>query len=604
MQKRRCKKSSMLLKPILGNDMNDREEILIRGFPVSEGIAIGVPFFLQPFEKEIPEFPITLKEVDNEIARYRNALFSSREDLTQLRDNLVMEAQETAATIIDSHISMLDDPLMTIHMEERIRQMLQNPESVFQSVISDYEKRFSQTTNSFFQERLVDVMDLAKRVLGHLCPFKGCSLSTVPFNSIVFAKELIPSHTASAEHSRVSAFVTQFGGGNSHAALIARAKGIPYVACIDIAAFQDLSSRCAIVDGQTGDVIFNPTPSTLEKYKQRKTRLKTTLQLLQKELQYDAETMDGCSIQVFANIGNISDLDNIQQLGAEGVGLLRTEYLFFHHRQLISSEEEQYHAYIKLIRHIGNLPIVIRVFDVGGDKNPELFSEGEREPNPVLGCRGIRFLLRHQDIFKIQLRAILRAAVHGDVRILLPLISDISELEETRALIDNIAQSLSSEGVQFHPKIPVGCMIEVPSAVLICDALAQKSDFLSIGTNDLVQYTLGIDRSNPAMSDFCYPAHPSILRMIKMVNTEAKRHGKNVTICGEIASNPLFVPLLLGLGVDQLSCSPRYIPIVKRAIRQTSLISAYELAGRVLRLNSTREVSQVLLEAYNHASFA
>ncbi len=587
------------MKPSLGNEgMKNREEILIRGVPVSEGIAIGVPFFLLPAEKEIPEFPISLKEVDDEIARYRNALYSSREDLTQLRDDLAMEAAD-AATILDSHISMLDDPLMTVHMEEKIRQMLQKPESVFHTVMTDYEKRFSQTTNPFFQERLVDVMDLAKRVLGHLCPSKGHSLNSVPFNSIVFAKELIPSYTASAEQCRVGAFVTQLGGGNSHAALIARAKGIPYVACVDVAALQDISSRSVIVDGQTGDVIFNPAPATLEKYKQRKTCLKTSMQLLHKELQYDAETIDGCAIQVYANIGNISDLDNIQQLGAEGIGLFRTEYLFFQNRQLIASEEDQYHAYVKLILAINPLPAVIRVFDVGGDKIPELFAEGEKEPNPVLGCRGIRFLLRHKEIFKIQLRAILRAAIHGDVRILLPLISDVHELEASQSLLHEVAQDLFSEGIPCRGDIPIGCMIEVPSAVLICDALAKRSDFLSIGTNDLVQYTLGIDRSNPAMSDFFYPAHPSVLRMIKMVITEAKRYGKSVTICGEIASNPLFIPLLLGLGVDQLSCSPRYIPVVKRSIRQTSLIAAYELAGKILAIDSTKEVSRVLMEAYN-----
>ena len=581
---------------------DEPKEILIRGFPVSEGIAIGIPFFLQPVEEEVPAFPITLKEVDHEIDRYRNALFSSRQDLTQIRIHLKEEEADDAATIIDTHIQMLEDPLMTVHMEEKIRQTLQNPEAVFKSVITDYEKRFSQNTDAFFKERVVDVMDLAKRVLGHLCPSKGPSLHNVPFNSVVFAKELIPSHTASAHTERVSAFVTHSGGGNSHAALIARAKGIPYVACIDVDALQDVASRCVIVDGQTGDVIFNPTPLTLEKYKQRKTCIKTTNQLLQKELQYDAETVDGCSIQVYANIGNIGDLENIHQLGAEGVGLFRTEYLFFQHRKLISSEEEQYRAYLDLIQTVGDAPIVIRVFDVGGDKNPELFLEGEKEPNPVLGCRGIRFLLRHREIFKTQLRAILRAAVHGDVRILLPLISDIAELESSRAQIHEIEQCLSAEGIPFKANIPVGCMIEVPSAVLICDTLAKKSDFLSIGTNDLVQYTLGIDRSNPAMSDFCYPAHPSVLRMIKMVNTEAKRHGKTVSICGEIASNPLFVPLLLGLGVDQLSCSPRYIPIVKRAIRQTSLLAAYELAQRVLSLDSTREVAQVLLEAYNSSN--
>ncbi len=576
----------------------DLEEILIRGFPVSDGIAIGIPFFLNPTQEKLPEFSITLNEVDDEIQRYRGALFSSREDLLELQQTLAEEASEDAATIIETHIHMLNDPLMTEHMEEKIRHQLQNSESVFQSVMTDYEKRFSHHPNSFFQERLVDVMDLANRVLGHLCPAKGRSLLNVPFNSIVFAKELIPSHTASVESSRVSAFVTQVGGGNSHAALIARAKSIPYVASVDIGSLQDILVRCVIVDGGAGEVIFNPQPQTIEKYKQRHTRLKTSYQILQKELKYDSETIDGCSIQLYANIGDIEDLDNLRQYNPDGIGLFRTEYLFFQHRHLISSEQEQYESYAKMIQTVGDMPIVIRVFDVGGDKNPELFTNGEIEPNPVLGCRGIRFLLRHREIFKTQLRAILRAAVHGDVRILLPLISDIGELQESKALIAEVSQELYSEGKLFRSHVPLGCMIEVPSAVLICDILAQNCDFLSIGTNDLVQYTLGIDRSNPAMSDSCYPAHPSVLRMIKMVITEAKRYGKSVTICGEIASNPLFVPLLLGLGVDQLSCSPRYIPVVKRSIRQCSLLGAYEFAQRVLQLNSAQEISQMLLEAY------
>lgn len=579
--------------------MDEQQQQLIKGVPVSEGIAIGIPFFLELDEQEIPAFPITLKEVDQEIARYRNALFSSREDLQLLRNHLVYEASDDAATIIESHILMLEDPLMTVNVEDRIRQMRQNTESVFHAVMSDYEKRFSKTKNASFRDRFVDVMDVAKRVMGHLRPLKGHSLADVPFNSIVFTKELIPSHTASAQNSRVSAFVTQNGGGNSHAALIARAKGIPYVSSVEIEPLLNLPIKTVIVDGQNGDVILNPTHQTLEKYKQRKTCLKTSLQLLQKELQYDAETIDGCPINVYANIGHIDDLENIRQYGAEGIGLFRTEYLFFQHRRLISSEEEQYHAYRQLIRTVGEVPIVIRVFDVGGDKNPELFVGGDKEPNPVLGCRGIRFLLRHKEIFKTQLRAILRSAIYGDVKILLPLISDLAELEASRFLIDETSHELQAQGILCKHKISVGCMIEVPSAVLICDALAKKSDFLSIGTNDLVQYTLGIDRSNPAMSDSCYPAHPSVLRMIKMVNAEAKRHGRSVSICGEIASNPLFVPLLLGLGVDQLSCSLRYIPAVKRAIRQTSLLSAYELAQRILTLNSAREVAQVLIETSN-----
>ncbi len=497
---------------------------------------------------------------------------------------------------------MLDDPLITDQMEDKIRQTLQNSESVFQSAIADYKQRFSNKRDAFFQKRLVDVMDLASRVLGYLCPSKGSSLLDIPFNSVVFARELTPSHTAAVESSRVSAFVTLLGGGSSHAALIARSKGIPCIACVDVALFQNIPSRCVIVDGGSGKLIFNPTPETLEKYKQRKTRLKTSLQLFQKELAYDAETTDGCLIQVFANIGNFSDMDPVEQLGSDGIGLFRTEYLFFERKDLISSEEQQYLAYVQLLKIVPDMPIVMRVFDIGGDKNPEFFAELEQELNPVLGCRGIRFLLRYPEIFKMQLRALLRAAVYGDVRILLPLVSDIGELRASKALISEVSEKLASEGVVFKPNLPLGCMIEVPSAALTCDALAQECDFLSIGTNDLVQYTLGIDRANPAMSDFFYPAHPSVLRMIKMVNAEAKRHGKTVTICGEIASNALFIPLLLGLGVDQLSCPPRFIPSVKRAIRKVSLLSCYELAERVLRLNSSKEISQVLIEAYSRWS--
>lgn len=578
-------------------------EMRFQGFPVSEGIAIGPPFFLLVEERKIPCFSIAEHQIEAEIARYRRALVCSKQDLKRIQKDLQMEGSTEAVMIIDAHILMLDDPLMTEQVEDKIRQMMLNTESVFQTVLDDYEHRFSQISDPFFQQRFLDILDISKRILGHLCPSDPpFGFSDIPLQSIVFAKELVPSHTASAQSSHVSAFVTQAGGGNSHAALIARAKGIPYVACIDIVSLKQIRAECVIVDGQTGEVILNPTFETLERYKHRKTCLKTAQQVLQKEVHYDAETMDGCPVQIFANIGHISDLDNLEQVGFDGVGLLRTEYLFFQNHFLHSYEEDQYATYLAMIQKVGPLPIVIRVFDVGGDKHFNLSELALKEPNPVLGCRGIRFLLRHKDIFKTQLRAILRAAVHGNVRLLLPLISDINELYQSRQLIAEIAQDLKSKGIPVEENIPVGCMIEVPSAVLICDALAASSDFFSIGTNDLVQYTLGIDRNNPAMSDFCYPAHPSVIRMIKMVVTEAKRHQRRVTLCGEIASNPLFIPLLLGLGVDEFSCSPRYIPLVKRAIRQTSLLSAHELALRILALNSTFDISKALLEAYDKNS--
>jgi phosphoenolpyruvate-protein phosphotransferase (PTS system enzyme I) len=580
--------------------MDEEEEIRLQGAPVSEGIAIGTSFFLSSQEENIPEFPITMGEVDQEIARYRQALFSSREDLERLQNDLVNEGSMDAITIIDTHIQMLNDPLMTTHMEEKIRQMRQNTESVFRSVIDEYEKRFSQTKDSFFQQRLIDVMDLSKRILGHLCYKPKISFSDIPPNSVIFTKELVPSDTAAVQASRVRAFVTQKGVRNSHAALIARAKGIPYVACVDVHLFQNIKGRCVIVDGITGDVILNPTPATLEKYKEQKNKLRTHYKLLEKETHFKAETRDGYSVDVCANIGCLSDLGFLHQQGATGIGLFRTEFLFLEKSTFFHSEEEQHSAYFRIVESAKGLSVVIRVFDVGGDKIPDTFIGQPKEPNPVLGCRGIRFLLRHKDIFRIQLRAILRATTYGDVRILLPLVSDINELRETKQIINSVRQELLDEGLKVEKNVPLGCMIEVPSAALICNSLAQESDFLSIGTNDLVQYTLGVDRDNADMSDFYFPAHPSIIRMIKMIAIISRQHNKPVNVCGEMASNPLFIPLLIGLGINELSCAPRYIPVIKRIIRQCTLIDAYKVADHILTLDTTSEISKALLETYQH----
>jgi phosphotransferase system enzyme I (PtsI) len=573
-------------------------EYRFKGQPVSEGIAIGFPFFLIPNEEKIPEFPITIGEVDDEIARYRKALFSSREDLKRLQSDLVQEGSSDVMTIIDAHIQMLDDPIMTTQMEETIRHRLHNTESVFHSVMRDYETRFSRSCDAFFQERSIDVVDLANRILGHLCPTDRKSIAEIPYNSVVFAQELIPSYSAAAHVSRVSAFITRDGGGSSHAALIARAKGIPYITCIDIDAIRGIPCNCVIVDGYTGEVILNPKPETLSKYQQRKTSLKANLQILHKELQCDTETIDGFSVRVYANIGHLSDLESYSQVKADGVGLFRTEYLFFENESHIASEDSQYQAYVELLNKADGLPVVIRVFDVGGDKNPEFYREGSKGSS--LNLRGIRYLIHHAALFKTQLRALLRAAVHGDARILLPLVSDLCELIQVRRLIAEVVDELKSGEIAFREAIPLGCMIEVPSAVLICDLLAQHCDFFSIGTNDLIQFTLGVDRSNPLVNDPSSLAHPSLIRMIKMVVTEARRYNRPISICGEIASNPHLIPLLIGLGISDFSCSPRYIPQIKKAIRHCSILSAYDLAQRVLQLSSSVEVAHVLAE---HSSF-
>jgi phosphotransferase system enzyme I (PtsI) len=422
------------------------------------------------------------------------------------------------------------------------------------------------------------------------------SFDTIPQDAIVFAKELIPSDTASIQASRISAFVTQSGGGTSHAALIARAKGIPYVSSVSMEVLEKIKGKCVIVDGLTGDIILNPSADTLEKYEKLKTRLMKQYQQLEKDNALEPETLDGYHVGLLANINNIGDLELAHHQRAEGVGLFRSEYLFLKDPTLFFNEKAQIELYKELFQNAKGLTVTFRVMDLGGDKYSDVFPELSKEPNPVLGCRGIRFLFRRMDVFKTQLRAVLQAGSGHSVKLLFPLITDIHELREVKIIVQNVKQELQSEGLPFLEHTPLGCMLEVPSAVLVCDALAQESDFLALGTNDLIQYTLGIDRSNPGMSDFYYPTHPGVIRMIRMTLLEAGRYGRPVTICGEMASNPLFTSLLLGLGVRNFSCAPRFIPIIKRTVRHLALLDCAEIAEHVLSLKTSADILAYLNE--------
>lgn len=561
------------------------EEIRLKGSPVSEGIAIGSIFFFGSGSQEatVPQFPITVGEIEEEIARYRRALFSSKEDLQKLQTNLAQEGSSEVVNIIDAHIQILDDPLITTEMEEKIRIMRQNTESVFRSVIQEYETRFCSTKSTFFQERLVDVMDVSNRILGHLYPTDKLPLSEIPYSSILFVSELSPSDTASLETSRVKALVTQTGGGNSHAALIARAKGVPYVANIEVELLQNFCGKTVIVDGSTGEVILNPSLETEEKYRALKKRLKQESSFLESQGHLQAETRDGHTIQMLANIGDLAELSTLDYFGAQGIGLFRSEYLLLNNKDLLNSEEEQFLLYKEVVEKMQGKPCVIRVFDLGGDK---ILPPSDDEA--ILGYRGIRYLLHDKDLFKIQLRALLRAAAFGPLKIMLPLVSDVEELHLTKQLLEEAKKELSSSA-----QVAVGCMIEVPAAVLTCDLLSRECDFFSIGTNDLMQYGFGIDRvSNEP--DPLFPAHPAVIRMIQMIALEAKRSEKSLTICGEIATKPLFTPLLLGLGIQSFSCAPRYLPLIKQTIRDCSLAECKALAQRALTMRSAAEVATLL----------
>lgn len=568
------------------------KEIRLKGSPVCAGIAIGKPFLYSYSEEMVPEFSIAADEVEEEISRFRQALAKSKTEVLQLKKQLEFEGVWEGAAILDSHLQMMQDPSMTTGIEQEIRLTLKNTEAIFQAAIRTYEQKFKKITDQVFRERLIDIQDIARRILRYLKDSAKISLADLPAGSIVFAHELAPSDTAEANRLSVEAFVTQAGGETSHAAIMAKAKGIPFVASVNFPVF-DNEHALVIVDGCRGDVILNPTKATLQKYRQLRDQHNTDVHMLAQAGNLEAETIDGYKVRLSANVEMFNELDLLHEYGGNGIGLFRSEYLFLT-RDSFPTEEEQYQVYCRMVENMRGLPVVIRTFDIGGDKVGK-FQRTFHEDNPFLGCRAIRLMLKERETFKSQLRAILRASAHGDVSVLFPMVSGLPELMEAKGLLKEVQADLDANAIAYSPNLKIGCMIEVPSAAITCDALAKECDFLSIGTNDLVGYSLAVDRGNPAMSYLYSPTHPSVIRLIKMIVVEGNRNGIPVTVCGEVAADPRFTALLLGLGVHELSVASRYLPLVKHAIRYTSIVEASQLAEEILGMTTAQDIQDTLL---------
>lgn len=573
-----------------------QEEILLTGTPICRGIAIGKPFYFTFVEDAVPEFSIPANDIESEIERYRRAVARGKEDIKLLQKQLERERIMEGASILDAHLQMMQDPLLTTNIESEIRLSRKNAEFVFQNIIKQYQKKFNAIADPFFRERFKDIQDISRRVMGYLRESVRVSLADIPQDSIIFATDLLASDTAEANSSQIVAFVTEAGGATSHAAIVAKAKGIPYVSSVNFGWIDAARDGQVIVDGRTGEIILNPSEETLTKYQNLRTQLHFHFQKLREVGGLEAETYDGYKVQLSANIEMFVELDMLHQFGGNGVGLFRSEYVFLS-RETFPSEEEQFEIYRRFVERMNGLPIVIRAFDLGGDKYL-LNQPASDEGNPFLGCRAIRFLLREKDIFKTQLRAILRASAFGNVSLMFPMVSSLTELLEAKSIVKEVQRELARAGEKMASNIPIGCMIEVPSAAIIADLLAKECDFLSIGTNDLVQYSLAVDRSNHALSNLYNPTHPGVIRLIKMIVSEANHQGIPVAICGEVAADPRFTPLLLGLGVHELSVASRYIPIVKNAIRSTSIVAASKLAERALTLSSATEIEHLLTAEY------
>lgn len=571
--------------------MQLEQEVIVKGCPICRGIAIGKPFFLNRDDFAIFETHIPAAHMRREIERYRHALSCSKQDIKRLQKQLEMESAAEGILILEAQLEMLQDPLLTTEIEKEIKKNKKNVEFVFQQAILKYQERFKAINDAFFAERFQDLQDLSRRIFSYLNKSGNLSLNGVPPNSIVCAQELTASDAASAHSFCVSAFVTETGGATSHAAIVAKAKGIPYVTNVSLEALKENALHQMIVDGRTGKVIMNPAKETVKEYVFLQDRMQHQFKVLEQVTKWPAQTYDGYSIRLCANLDMTHEIDLIHELGGQGIGLFRSEYIFLPKHE-IPSEEEQFKIYRSLIERMKGLPVVIRTFDIGGDKpllNPTYVSVS----NSFLGCRATRFLLKEQALFKAQLRAILRASSNENVSILFPMISTISELREAKRMLQEAREELNL----FHP-IRIGCMIEVPSAAMIVDHFAKECDFFSIGTNDLVQYALAIDRSEQAQHEFYEPTDPSIIRFIQLVTSEANKAQIPVSVCGEIASDPRFTALLLGLGIQELSVAARYLPIIKNAIRRTSIVNAVQLAEKVLSMTTSQEIHDIIVSDY------
>ncbi|MFH1996600.1 MAG: phosphoenolpyruvate--protein phosphotransferase [Candidatus Omnitrophota bacterium] len=565
-----------------------KNEIILKGIPASPGIAIGKAFLFDSEQYVITKRRIDKKDVEKEFRRFKNALKKTKEEIVEIKRRISKEIGIEHAQIFSAHLLVIEDSMLIEDVVSKLREDMICIEYVFQDVLKRYIRIFSEMDDEYLRERISDINDVGKRVLRNLIGAKRDTLRDLKQKAMVVAYDLSPSDTATMHKQNVTAFVTDIGGRTSHTAIMAKSLEIPAVVGLEIITSQVKSNDTMIVDGTHGTVIVHPTERTLKKYTQEKKQLEVFEHHLLELRDLPCQTLDGKSIVLAANIELPDDLPSVLNHGAAGVGLYRTEYLFMNRRTL-PTEEEQLKAYRSAVEGVKPNPVVIRTLDLGGDKFLSQF-EVAKEMNPFLGWRAIRFCLAKPDIFKVQLRAILRASAYGDIKVMYPMISGVEELREANRILDEVRKELRGKSIPFNETMDIGVMIEVPSAALISDVLAKEVKFFSIGTNDLIQYLLAVDRVNEKIAYLYEPSHPAVLRLIKRVIDNGHKAGVWVGMCGEMASDITMTPILLGLGLDEFSMSPIAVPEVKRVIRAVTMQQAREIAEKSLEFSTGAEV--------------
>jgi len=562
----------------------------IEGIAASPGIAIGKAYLVDSESVAIVKKKIAKEELPLEIARFEEALIKTRSAILKIKKKVTDELGPEHGQIFDAHLLVLEDKSLIEEVISTLRKERYSVEYVFSRVLNKYIKAFKKIDDEYLKERLSDIQDVGKRILNNLLGGYRKALRNLKDKVIIVAYDLSPSDTVLMQKDKIQAFVTDIGGKTSHTAIMARSLEIPAIVGLEKATQKISNNETIIVDGNNGLVIINPDKKTLEKYKKSKKNITILQRELLKIKDLPAQTKDGHRVQLSANIEFPEELPSVISHGAEGIGLYRTEY-FYMNRNDLPSEDEQFEAYKKVAQRLNPHPVVIRTMDLGGDKFISQF-QVPREINPFLGWRAIRFSLAQPDIFKTQLRAALRASAHGNIKIMYPMISGIEELKQANKILEQCKKELINKGVKFNKNLEVGAMIEIPSAAITADVLAKEVNFFSIGTNDLIQYSLAVDRANEKIAYLYNPAHPAVLKLIKYVIEAGHKQYIWVGMCGEMAADPPMALILLGLGLDEFSASPLAVPLVKKIIRSVTLKDAKKIAEEALKLPSGEKIKR------------
>ena len=564
------------------------------GIAVSPGVVSGPVLVLGSENFRIPRKYVNRDAIDDELHRFHAALEDVCRDIKSNEQLVSAQLGAQYGAIFSAHLQMAQDPRLIREVEALIREQTRSPEFAVSRVLRSYAEQLEKMGDRYLSERALDIFDLEKRLLRQLLGESREELRNLTEPVIVLAHDLTPSETATLDTKFVLGFATEVGGRTSHTAILAGALEIPAIVGLGRCLAGVSGGETVILDGDNGRVIIDPDSETVARVQDmqiRSEKIRTRLGLMEA---LPAETEDGQRVTICGNIEFPEEVRHCIKRGADGVGLYRTEFLFLSGNRE-PSESDHYEAYCRVVEACGDLPVVIRTLDIGADKVPQLLeSQFSKSQNPMLGLRSIRLSLLNTPMFKRQLRAILRASVHGNVRVMFPLISTLLEFRQAKMILMDVMEDLEDEGIPFQRNIPIGMMVEVPSAVILAEEFAREVDFFSIGTNDLIQYTLACDRSDPAVANLYRSGDPSILRLIQMVLRAAEKHGKPVTVCGQMSSEPRFIPLLLGMGLRSLSATPQAIPRLKEVVRNLSISEAVRISQHASSLDLARDVEHYL----------